>query len=189
MEGIIGVVKNSVGIEMENVRYQFEFQISEKDYIDFNYYVHKIITKRAEWFLRTVFILLFLLMLPILGSWFSYFLLLSYAVVLILSFAGVWLRWTVNLSIRGLKKRGRLPYGKKYNLQFQEDFVFETEDETETKYPYTKIEKVKINKDVMYIFVSVMQAHIIPLSVFETEEQQNEFMTFINHKIDTLENI
>ena len=167
---------------MENVRYQFEFEISEKDYRDFTIYVHDAQIKRSKWVSGVIFILAFLLMFFVRGSLLSYFILLSLAVALILSFSGVLMRWLVNISIRRMKKEGKLPYENKNLLQFQDDFIFGIADGTETRVPYTKIEKVKLHKEVMYIFISVLQAYIIPLSIFETVEQQNEFLTFIKHK-------
>ena len=81
-----------------------------------------------------------------------------------------------------MKKDGKLPYGKETLIRFEEDFFIDTDEINEVKIKYSSIEKIAICAQAIYIYISVQQASIIPLSVFETEEQKAAFLAFIHNK-------
>ena len=94
----------------------------------------------------------------------------------------------MKLNIKLIKKDGRLPYGKDVLIQFNEDYFIENTNETESKVKYEIIEKIVCGMYAIYIYISSIQAFIVPFSVFENEEQRNEFLEFVNNKVGKTEN-
>ena len=78
-----------------------------------------------------------------------------------------------------MKKNGKLPYDKNVQMCFDEDSFINISEMGEMKVAYTGIEKVYEGTKHIYIYVNVSQAHIIPLHVFESEAQKDEFLAFI----------
>jgi hypothetical protein len=172
---------------MKEVVYQFEFPISEKDYLEFNVYYQDRLWIPFNNRLRYGLVAAgaFVLSLFIELHWFFPCFLFVFSV---LSFSGLGTRWILKAHIRSTKKVGKLPYDNYCLYQFLEDSVVEIEDEAEQKIKYTKIEKVVTHKNMIYIFTSAVGGFIIPFSVFETNKQRKEFLTFIKDKADLLEN-
>ena len=182
--------------EASNMRYRFKYQASEEDYLEFNKFhaansaVYKGKFLHAyRWVLGIINFLLSLLYFW--GFYDSgYFRnLIAAFVLLVISVLCLRWKWTINRfylpsAIKKMKKDGKLPYGKENELLFGEDFCVEIADDIETKVKYRAIEKVASGDHAVYVFISAMQAFIIPLSVFETGEQRTEFVAFVNRKIE-----
>ena len=90
----------------------------------------------------------------------------------------------VRMQISLLKKDGKLPFGKNVQLVFSEDSFAETTEIAETKQKYAVVEKVMEGQRAVYVYTGAMQALIIPLTAFESDEQKREFLSFINSKIN-----
>jgi len=88
----------------------------------------------------------------------------------------------LKVQIEMAKKEGKLPYDREITMEFYEDYFIEITKETENKTKYTKIEKIIIGDNAIYIFVSAMQSFIIPFSVFKSEKQRSKFEFFIKNK-------
>jgi hypothetical protein len=74
-------------------------------------------------------------------------------------------------NIKSFKKSAKLPYGQNVTIHFDEDSFTETTVETETKVKYSSVEKIAFSNIALYIYVSSVQAFIIPYCVFENEGQ------------------
>jgi len=180
--------------------YQFEYNLGEKDYLDFNVF-HNV--KASENGSKKSIIIFFSAILVVFSLLFIrnhglnvatfiaivifmviitlFFLLLTFLVKITRlnnTFTVLILKW----QIKSIKKTGKLPFGKENTLRFFEDFMMSIEDGTETKMKYTNIEKVAAGDNAIYIYFSAMQAFIIPFSVFSNEQERNEFYAFINQK-------
>jgi len=178
--------------------YQFKYTLSEKDYMEFNKYhlLNAPSNKRGIIVLRLLLPLIFLVYLL-----FSFFLFEEHSSLLIefIIFAVISVIWffivkpllifNLKLRIKMIKKDGKLPYGKDVLVQFDEDSFIETIHEAESKANYKIIEKIAVGKNAAYIYINAMQAVIVPFSVFETNEQKNEFLAFINKKRETAREI
>jgi len=92
----------------------------------------------------------------------------------------------LKVQIEMVKKEGKLPYDRDITMEFYKDYFVEITNETENKTNYTKIEKIIIGDNAIYIFVSAMQSYIIPFSVFKSEKQRSKFEFFIKNKTKKL---
>ena len=89
---------------------------------------------------------------------------------------------SVRRNIDKQKEAGRLPYSKEATFFFEEDCVYETTPENETKSGYDIIEKVVETDRFVYVFVSVSSAHIIPVTAFADDAEKHSFLAFIESK-------
>jgi hypothetical protein len=85
-------------------------------------------------------------------------------------------------SIESTKKRGKSPYERDIIMKFGEDWFFEITSETESKSKYSVIDRVIKGNKAVYVFVNDVQLYLIPFSVFDSEQQEEEFIDFIKGK-------
>lgn len=174
--------------------YQFKFTLSENDYLEFN--KHHLLNAPAS----KKMLLISRLIVPILFALLALLSLLSnddsiVVIVKLIIYTLASIVWFFNIkhinmrllkfNMKLLKKDGKLYYGKDVLFQFNEDFFIETSTDAETKLKYTSIERIEEGKNALYIYIGAIQAYMIPFSVFETTEQKNEFLDFINNKVAT----
>jgi len=172
--------------------YQFEFKLDDSDYLEYNKY-HRFNSPSGKKNL-----LIMRLLAPI---FYVAFLILTYEnpIKLIINFFFFAIISVIfffiakpidilflKLTLKAIKKDGKLPYGNDVLIQFDEDFFVETTNESETKTNYSKIEKIAVGKKAFYIYVNALQAYIIPFSVFKTEQHRDDFLAFINNKTRTI---
>lgn len=96
----------------------------------------------------------------------------------------IFLKHLAKKQIKGMKKDGKLPYGKNVSMVFDEEGILSASELNETKVGYEAIERIceAEGDDAIYIFISSLQGFIIPHRIFESEAQRAEFMTFIQGK-------
>ncbi|MCL2633916.1 MAG: YcxB family protein [Oscillospiraceae bacterium] len=171
--------------------YQFKFSLNEKDYLEFNkHYLSNDLANRVFSIVFRLVIAIGFLVLVILKSFtdegFILYYFISYGILgvsLIVFYKPIEML-TVRIIIKITKKRGKLPMGSEVTIIFEEDYIYEITEITETKIKYETIIKLFEGKAI-YIYFSSMQAFIIPLSVFESEIQYKEFKDYIHHKINS----
>lgn len=88
----------------------------------------------------------------------------------------------MKININMTKNSGRLTLNDDISIQFNESFFIEIAKETDTKINYSSIEKVTKGNKAIYIYISSIQAFILPFSIFETVAQRDDFLMFVNHK-------
>ena len=180
------------------MKYQFEYRLTEQDYLNFNefhIFNNSSASKKQILFVRIILpiILGFVLLSRVPGTDFSYFgdrlgfyiaasIILIFVLIFTLGFKRL-MRSSIKKSVKKLKKDGKLPYPENVLMQFNEDSIACTEDETEFKCKYDILEKVLTDNNFVYIYRGAMQAFIIPFSAFESERQRTDFLEFINSKI------
>ena len=171
--------------------YQFNYSLTDKDYFDFNKY-HMCNAPAMKKMITGLRILLIaLLFFSLLSSLRNHSdatsllaLIIVYTAVSVAWFFAVkpYLVFLTKINIKLIKKDGKLPYGKNVLINFEEDFFVEATNDTEIKGKYKSVEKIAVAGDAIYIYISAMQAFILPISVFESTAQKNEFLEFINGK-------
>ena len=178
--------------------YRFNYVLTEKDYLEFNkiHMLRSPANKKFNTMLR--FFIPAFLFLMILISWGSYENQdeLIGSIIINLVFSLIWFfafkplnGWFLKLNIKMMKKRGKLPYSKEGSIQFDEDFIVDSTEEQETKVKYKAVERIVLGDNAVYIYISSIQAFIVPFSVFKNDEQKAEFLAFINNKMDAAKGI
>lgn len=175
--------------------YQFKYILNDKDYWEFNkYYISNARAGKIMLWIIRLFIVIACInnIISTLKNpeeeydlMFAIILIFLYAIVAVIFFfiAKILILLITKIYIKLMKKDGKLPYGSDVYMQFDDDFFVENTNETEIKTKYESVEKIVVYKNYTYIYISSIQAFIIPSFVFETKEQKSEFLTFINHKI------
>ncbi|MCL2563022.1 MAG: YcxB family protein [Oscillospiraceae bacterium] len=172
------------------MRYQFEYKLTEEDYLDFNVFrLHK--SKNNPTGISWIGLMILLLLSMVMISqgnyrllWLSLGLLILWVLIKVVT-SRRYGRFSIKKQIQSIAEDGKLPFGKDNIVSFHEDFVFEIADGNESKTIYENLEKVAVGENAIYIYMNAIQAFILPFSIFETEVQRNEFLTFIKQKAQT----
>ena len=171
--------------------YTFEFQLDEKDYVEFNRTFQiselKRVIKPWHMILFTA-VALTSLFLGITGSGSIPIILvilacLMAALLLIIVFWKYTIIWYIKFNIKHMKKRGKLPFGKNVRTEFDEESFMEISELAESKVAYDNVERILEDSNAIYIFISSIQAFILPHRIFESEQQKADFLAFINGKV------
>ncbi|MDD6145629.1 MAG: YcxB family protein [Oscillospiraceae bacterium] len=86
-------------------------------------------------------------------------------------------------SIKSMKKSGKLAYEPESTLQFSEDSFIDISLDSKSEIKYSAIERISIvDNKTIYLHINSVQASILPLSCFESEEQYRAFYEFIKTK-------
>ena len=170
--------------------FEFDYTITEKDYWDFNQYhtLHSPAGKKTLLVLSFIIpvLLLIQIVVDVLKGYAEY--IIGVAVIYAV-FSGIWalllrpmMLIGVRLNMVLLKKNGKLPYDSQINLRFEENFIYEKAQLTETKMSYEKLEQIAVGKKGVYLYHTVMSAFLIPNSVFTNAAQKHDFLQFIHQK-------
>jgi len=176
--------------------FEFKFTLTEDDYIEFNRFHtrHSPIGKKTR---KLSYIIISVAVLLGLGVGLTdtepenlaHNLIVS-AIVCVFIFGlaflfikvGLFDKAIIKWQIKFMKKGGKLPFEKDNLLRFEEDyFLIETEN-SETKQKYQTIENILVSPYAIYLYFGSVQGYILPLRAFESEQQKEEFITFINQK-------
>lgn len=88
-----------------------------------------------------------------------------------------------NITVKSLTKiKGKLPYSEHSILEFYDDVFVEITDDNKTETKYSAIENVFVNENLVVLFIDSMQAYIVPTRSFESIEQKNSLIEFLNEK-------
>jgi len=176
--------------------YEFKFTLTENDYIEFNIF-HSRNSPMVKKFTRFIYIFTFaiialalgvnlagieedlILMLVVTGS----VLVLLGGLLFLLKKLTFFDKAILKLQMNLMKGNGKLPFSEQNFLQFEDDCFIENTVDTETKTKYSKIERIAVSEKAIYLYLTAMTANIIPVSVFESEQQKEEFLAFINGKV------
>lgn len=171
--------------------YKFSYSLDEKDYLEFNrFHFNTASANRKITLLLRLFVpvMLIVLSLPTFVNHEDMYEVLISGVICVIT-SVIWFfavkplcMLNIKVSMKFMKKDGKLPYGKNVQIYFNEEEIHETTEVAESKVKYSNIEKIAEGSQAVYIYIGAAQAFIIPLSVFETEVQKNEFLLFINSK-------
>lgn len=172
--------------------YEFYYKINKEDYWEYikTYMFTTPSVKKQVNVVRFILPLLFLIAFLI--RLFDYEDFTSYAVILVVEIiiSVIWFflvkpffLLSMKVQIKLMEKDGKYPFGNDTYMSFENDYYIEATEENETKAKYESIDKIITNNNYVYIFISSLQAYIIPNSAFESEEQRESLITFLNNKI------
>jgi len=92
---------------------------------------------------------------------------------------------SIKSNIKKLRKHGKLPFSNEGTLVFDEEFINDISSLTEVKTRYSSVEKIGITETAIYIYISAMQAYIVPQTCFKSEEEMKNLLNFLASKINT----
>lgn len=176
--------------------FTFNFNLSEKDFINFNEYVFyndKSFKKNYYTFKFKLPIMIWLICIfkfildcnlkAIIFSTILYFLLW----IIFMCFFGFTfknhIKKIVKMTVINTKKNGTLPYDTINTINFNSDEIIEENPNKKNIFKYKAIEKIDINDNYYYIFLNSIGAIIIPKKVIKTKKEKEEFYNFLCKKV------
>lgn len=180
------------------MKYQFNINLNDNDYMDFNIFAffHSYYGKRR--LLRYRLIIAVMLLICIYFDCFSEgftkdaFVSAIPSFVFLVAFLLLFVplfRLFLKAFLSAKKKRGKLGYSPVSVLEFYDDYFIETVENGKSQYNYMAVERISIvDNKTIYIHLNSDMAYILPMSCFEFKDQYDEFVDFLNSKckcIDT----
>lgn len=160
---------------------QLNYKLTDEDYIEFNEFhqlIHSEVGKRNLFFLKLIGPMISILAIVI-------FILARAEVIALCIFSIVWIAFTKKIMKRGIRKTilkmketDGLPFAEETTLNFTEDQIIEITKGQEVKVDYKKVEDVCETEEAFYVYISSMEALIIPKRVLnqEMEIQLNQIL-------------
>lgn len=171
--------------------YHFKFVLTEADYLNFNRYHMRfspVGKKRRLIFQLMVPVILLLFFLASLFNADNNGSLLITAIIYAV-FSALWLlilnplqNLGLKINLKSLKKSGKLPFEKEIDMDFEDEYIHQTMPDSEIKTNYSKIERIAVTEQSIYLYVSVVSAFIVPLSVFQSQAEKLDFLEFLRKK-------
>lgn len=176
----------------------FNYNLNERDYIRFNYYVYyndksaketynifKFKLPVAIWILFTIYFVLYgnLKMFAIIN--------ISYLIfwLIFMFFLGFtfekYIKKIVKITVENDKKNGTLPYDTINKVNFNENEIIEELPNKKNILKYEVIEKIIISNDYYYIFLNSIEAIIIPNKAVKTKKEKEKFYNFLCQKVSS----
>lgn len=179
------------------MKFQFQVNIAENDYIEFNkfhqlrspYGIKNILTFRI---LVAVICFGFVIANLSYGSFDFEAWLTTIPIFVIFIVFNVFIRkmlgFSIKQNIKHLKKHGKMAYAPSAILEFGENSLVETTENTKAEIKYSTIERISVIGDkYIYIHFNNVSAVIMPETCFENEAQREkllEFLRTLNTKYD-----
>jgi hypothetical protein len=175
--------------------FKFKITLSDDDYLLFNQY-HLLNSPSGKKYFTTIkFIVpficfMFLVIFYIAGSDFE---LILFESILMTIMSICWIGFnkrliikSMNKKITKMKKEGKLPYSNEAILTFDNENIHEITPNSESVTNYSLIEKIIKTEKAIYIHINTVQAFILPVTAFSDEMEKQNFLEFINRKVDIL---
>jgi len=169
--------------------YEFNFTISEQDYLDFNlYHMNTASDMRKK-------LTVYRLMLP---GFFVLWLLFTYnqaenmlpRAILFAAASVLWFFAMKPLLVSSVKRRiakmsqnGTLPCTQVTAVRFDDDVMQSDCDGQEEVTAYAALDQITVYTSAIYIYTRAATVFILPFSAFASESQKEDFIQFINEKI------
>lgn len=178
------------------MKFRFNIRLTEEDYFNFNlFHLYNDPSSRKTLvvvriclnvILFSALILQLIILKDITVALITAVLLLIPVVLLNLFYNKYW-EFMTKRQIKGMKKHGKLPFPPESLLEFYDNYSVEITPYTRTEHNYSSFEKIYLSQHrYIYIYISSVQAYIIPLSAFSSEEHFNSFMNFISTKCSNI---
>lgn len=85
-----------------------------------------------------------------------------------------------------MKREGRLPYSNQAIFKFDNEKMQEITPNSESVIKYSLVEKIAVTENAIYIYISSVQAYILPVTAFTDEMEKVKFLEFIKMKSDII---
>ena len=161
---------------------QLNYKLTDEDYIEFNEFhqlIHSEIGKRNLFFLRLIGPMIsILVMIIFILARAEVMLIIGEAIVLFI-FSVVEILLAKKIMKRGIRKtilkmkeKEGLPFAEEITLTFTEDQIIEITKGQEVKVDYQKVENVCETETAFYIYISSIEALIIPKRVLNQDMEK-----------------
>ena len=167
---------------------QLNYKLTDEDYIEFNEFhqlIHSEVGKRNLFFLKLIGPMISILAIVIFILARAEVMLIVIEVIALCIFSIVWIAFTKKIMKRGIRKTilkmketDGLPFAEETTLNFTEDQIIEITKGQEVKVDYKKVDDVCETEEAFYVYISSMEALIIPKRVLnqEMEIQLNQIL-------------
>ena len=178
------------------MKFEFDITLTDQDYLDFNLFHAFESPYRMKTIRNTRILLLIICGIGMLISlrgynfelfgFFAQIPLVIFAVVLQLLLKPYFV-FFIKYNIKRMKKTGKMAYSPNSHLIFTENSMVESTSTEKLEQLYTSIEQICIHKDkCIYIYVNNLKAFILPMSIFRSAEQYEEFVAFLKTLTDKI---
>ena len=178
------------------MRFRFNIRLTEEDYLNFNiFHLYNDPSSKKNLLIIRICLNVILFSALIFQIFVSRDIaaiivtavLLVIPVVLLNVFYNKYWEFMTKKQIRSMKKNGKLPFSPESLLEFYDNYSVEITPYTKTEHNYSSFERIYLSEHrYIYIYISSVQAYIIPLSAFSSEEHFNGFMNFISTKCSNI---
>ena len=87
-------------------------------------------------------------------------------------------------SVRDMSKKGKLCFDPHAELVFYDDHFEEIVPDKRTSQAYTTLERICVDSGkAVYLHMDAMRAYIVPMASFASEEQYQQFLGFLDGKV------
>ena len=174
------------------MKFQFEVKMTDQDYLDFNTFIairsHYGKKQMLTFRLTIVIIFAVVIFASLFGGNFSvnaFIGVIPMVIVLLLVEIFFDKIFTISLrsTVKSFTKKGKKAYSPCSTLSFYEDYMSDSCEDNKIEHKYTAIERISIvDSKMIYIHVSSVMSYILPIACFESEEQYDSFIRFIETK-------
>lgn len=177
---------------------EYKVTLNDEDYLQLNKYhfLNSINGKKTLLAYRFVPPVIFFMIVVILFVIDSDFELILFESIVMIIMSALWIAYSKKIlfknmkkEIERVKKEGKLPYSKDALLRFDDEGIHEITPNSENKSQYSLIEKIAVTENAIYIFISAVQAYILPVTTFSDEAEKLKFLDFIELKSNVLREI
>jgi len=177
-------------LKVENL-VTIEYDLSEQDYINLNLYhaEHSKQGKKTAWMMKLGIPLLTFIVFVVFArhNVFDFGTAWTIGLGVVVAIAGVFLypkllQQIVSSSLRRAMSEGKCSFIGPWKLTLQEDCIEEVSANTTAYTKYSAVEKVGCGYDSLFVYIGAIQALVIPLSAFASDEQRDEFLAILKSK-------
>ena len=170
--------------------YYFECKIKDKEYYEFSrFHLLKTPEGKGSVFLARLILPALLVLLFLLPDFMRYenFADMRIYIFFCIMVSIAWffvvkplLLLSIKINMNLMKKSGK-QYREDLSIQFYDDYFIVPTGSNDSKIKYANVKRIIVGDSAIYIYVTALQAYIIPFSVFESNKLKSLFLTFIKN--------
>lgn len=167
---------------------EIQFELFEKDYIDFNmHYISISPTIKRSIFIHRYIISIIYLIAPFVATKITNIPLWYWSIGFILMYI-VWVIFypkyfrmrAIKHVVKLLKESKNVGMIGKYSLSLTPDCIIGINDSGESRTNWSSVENISETEDYIFIYIGSMKAYIVPLRAFEYEDEKVAFVNKLN---------
>lgn len=161
---------------------QLNYKLTDEDYIEFNEFhqlIHSEVGKRNLFLLKLIGPMISVLAIVIFILARAEIMLIVIEAIALCIFSMVWIarskkimKRSIRNTILKMKETEGLPFAEETTLNFTEDQIIEITKNQEMKVDYKKIQDVCETEKAFYVYISSIQALIIPKRVLDQDMEK-----------------
>ena len=179
------------------MKFQLNLTLKEEDYLAFNLF-HNLESKQTQKINKKVRNIFIIAMVALMGitlvtsGWDAFS--STYIILLLLitiAFALLFkhfIRHTVKMQVKTLKKTGKLPYDAESTLEFYEDKIVEITPTKRIEQSYDVLERICLLPGrYIFLYTSSVGAYILPIAQIKSQVDYEDFWRFLCLKCKNIE--